>query len=131
LKISFAKKEVIKTAKDEENANKLFDVPIDLLENLDFDKLVNYALITTIHTGVMKPEIFPFSVSILEKVSSPYLDEKYYKSVKEIEKQAQETIPLGKDMERAFFIAKNKLELIVKKLRERSKKTLEDTYDDA
>jgi hypothetical protein len=131
LKISFAKKEVIKTAKDEENANKLFDVPIDLLENLDFDKLVNYALITTIHTGVMKPEIFPFSVSILEKVSSPYLDEKYYKSVKEIEKQAQETIPLGKDTERAFFIAKNKLELIVKKLRERSKKTLEDTYDDA
>lgn len=131
MKISFAKKEVIKTAKDEENANKLFDVPIDLLENLDFDKLVNYALITTIHTGVMKPEIFPFSVSILEKVSSPYLDEKYYKSVKEIEKQAQETIPLGKDMERAFFIAKNKLELIVKKLRERSKKTLEDTYDDA
>jgi hypothetical protein len=122
---------VIKTAKDEENANKLFDVPIDLLENLDFDKLVNYALITTIHTGVMKPEIFPFSVSILEKVSSPYLDEKYYKTVKEIEKQAQETIPLGKDMERAFFIAKNKLELIVKKLRERSKKTLEDTYDDA
>jgi hypothetical protein len=122
---------VIKTAKDEENANKLFDVPIDLLENLDFDKLVNYALITTIHTGVMKPEIFPFSVSILEKVSSPYLDEKYYKAVKEIEKQAQETVPLGKDMERAFFIAKNKLELIVKKLRERSKKTLEDTYDDA
>jgi hypothetical protein len=122
---------VIKTAKDDENTNKLFDVPIDLLENLDFDKLVNYALITTIHTGVMKPEIFPFSVSILEKVSSPYLDEKYYKSVKEIEKQAQETIPLGKDMERAFFVAKNKLELIVKKLRERSKKTLEDTYDDA
>jgi len=131
LEISFAKKEVIKTAKDDENTNKLFDVPIDLLENLDFDKLVNYALITTIHTGVMKPEIFPFSVSILEKVSSPYLDEKYYKSVKEIEKQAQETIPLGKDMERAFFVAKNKLELIVKKLRERSKKTLEDTYDDA
>jgi hypothetical protein len=122
---------VIKTAKDEEKTNKLFDVPIDLLENLDFDKLVNYALITTIHTGVTRPEIFPFSVSILENVSSPYLDEEYYQTVKEIEKIAREKIPLEKDIERAFFIAKNKLELIVKKLRERSKRTLEDTYDDA
>jgi len=99
------------------------EIPMELIEDLNPSKLVNFTLLETILTGIRDWQKIPYAVNVLEAVAWHYIDtEEYSNFVKELKKTADANI--SDKTEKIMFIANEKMKFLIKEIMKRGEKRL-------
>ena len=109
------------------------DIPIELVEDLDVGKLINYTLLKSINTAMENWEKIPYAVNVLEAVVWEHLPEDYEQRRNDIIALANKIFPAWQTnekqaIERQLFIANEKLKIIIVEVMKKGKRVYSDIH---
>jgi hypothetical protein len=109
------------------------DIPIELIEDLDVSKLINYTLLKSINTAMENWEKIPYAVNVLEAVVWEHLPKDYEQRRNDIIALANRIFPAWQSneklsIERQLFIANEKLKIIIVEVMKKGKRVYSDIH---
>jgi hypothetical protein len=109
------------------------EIPIELIEDLDVPKLINYTLLKTLNTAMDNWEKLPYAVNVLESVVWERLPKDYEEMRNAIITTANKIFPAWQTnekqaIERQLFIANEKLKIITREIMKKGKRVYSDIH---
>jgi len=107
----------------EKEESKAEVVPIELVDDLDERRLINFAVLKTLNVAIDAPEKLPYAVNALECVVWDVLrdDEKreYLEFIKRLDKEKEK---FKDNFERAMFVSNEKFKFLIAKIMGKTEK---------
>jgi len=107
----------------EKEESKAEVIPIDLIEDLDEKRLINFAVLKTLSVAIDNPQKLPYAVNALESVVWEILKEEekkeYIEFIKKLEKERES---IRDAFERSMIIANEKFKFLIGKIMQKTEK---------